>query len=290
MPTSRASDLKRGILLLVFSAFGFACMNFFVRFAGAMPFYEKILFRNLIALVVSIIAIVKRRDPWPKEKSTWFELFLRAAFGTVGMFCNFYALDHMPIADASMLNKMTPFVVPLFSTWFLGERISLKQYSIIILAFLGALLVIKPTGRGDLFPYLVGILGGIASGAAMTCVRALGRRNVPGPQIVFTFTLFTTLVILPPFLRTAVPLEPVQVVALLMVGVCASVGQLAVTAAYHYAPAKDISIYDYSSVLFTAIIGMLFLGQVPDIWSVLGYLVVFAMAFWMFQETRRRQA
>ena len=76
---------------------------------------------------------------------------------------------------------------------------------------------------------------------------------------------------------------------LMMVGLCATVGQFAVTAAYSFAPGREISIYEYSNVAFSALLGFLFLGQIPDRWSLAGYAIIFTMALLMFLYNKRQE-
>jgi drug/metabolite transporter (DMT)-like permease len=82
-----------------------------------------------------------------------------------------------------------------------------------------------------------------------------------------------------------------QLVYLLLVGLCAAGGQFGITAAYTYAPSREISVYDYSNIVFTAIEGYFFLGhQVPDLWSLFGYFIIIFMAVWMFIYNRKEHS
>jgi drug/metabolite transporter (DMT)-like permease len=74
------------------------------------------------------------------------------------------------------------------------------------------------------------------------------------------------------------PMSPAQLLILIMAGVSATVGQLNITAAYTYAPAKEISVFDYSQVIFAAVLGFLFFGELPDIWSWIGYVIIIGTA------------
>lgn len=70
---------------------------------------------------------------------------MRSIFGTMGVLCNFYAVDHLVLADASILNKMSPFFTVLFSWLILKEKVMPIQLSLIFGAFLGSIFVVKPT-------------------------------------------------------------------------------------------------------------------------------------------------
>ena len=214
---------------------------------------------------------------------------MRSVFGTLGILCNFYAVDHLVLADASMLNKMSPFFAVIFSLMILKEKVTLPQAAIVAGAFLGSLFVIKPTWTNlDLFPSLIGLLGGMGAGAAYTMVRKLGEAGEKGPFIVFFFSTFSCAVTLPWLIFDYHPMSPVQIAILLLAGLAAAGGQFSITAAYCYAPAREISVYDYSQILFSAGLGFLVFGQIPDLLSWAGYLIICAMAVLMFLYNNKK--
>ena len=150
-------------------------------------------------------------------------------------------------------------------------------------AFLGSLLIIKPTVIGmDLFPAVLGFLGGMGAGAAYTMVRYLSERGEKGPFIVCFFSGFSCLVTLPFLIFSCHPMTIWQLAILLMAGLCAAGGQFTITAAYSYSPAREISVYDYSQIVFSAVLGYSIFGQIPDVLSWLGYLIICSMAVGMF--------
>ena len=101
---------------------------------------------------------------------------------------------------------------------------------------------------------------------------------------VMCFSLFSCLVSLPFVILNYRPMTMNQLLCLLLAGVCATGGQFSITAAYTFAPAKEISVFDYSQVVFAALLGYLFLGQLADSLSYLGYLVIIgtAVAKWIY--------
>ncbi len=210
-------------------------------------------------------------------------LILRSAFGTMGILCNFYAVDHLVLADASMLNKMSPFFAIFFSVFILKERVKTAQAGIVFTAFVGSLFIIKPTVFNmELLPALIGFAGGVSAGAAYTYVRKLSACGEKGPFIVAFFSGFSCLVTLPYLLLHYHPMSLAQLILLLLAGTAAAGGQFTITAAYSYAPAREISVYDYSQIIFSAALGFFIFGQVPDIYSWLGYVIIIAMAVTMF--------
>ena len=135
----------KGIFFITLSALSFAFMNAFVRLSGDLPSVQKSFFRNMVAFFIALVMILRSRDGFKIEKGNLKYMILRATFGTVGILCNFYAVDHLVLSDASMLNKMSPFFVIIFSFLLLKEKMTPAQGLAVTGAFIGSLFVIKPT-------------------------------------------------------------------------------------------------------------------------------------------------
>ena len=145
---SNLNQKTRGILCILTSAFFFALMNTFVRMSGDLPSIQKSFFRNLVAVCFAAAILLKDRRPerLDREKLGW--LILRSVFGTAGILFNYYAVDHLVLADATMLGKIAPFAAILFSWLLLKERITPVQGLAEGAAFCGCLHIVKPTGLG----------------------------------------------------------------------------------------------------------------------------------------------
>lgn len=278
---------NKGIILIILSAFFFALMNVMVRLAGDLPSIEKSFFRNFVAMFFALAAIKKNQVPFFVPKGQLKPLLIRSLCGTMGILCNFYAVDHLMVADASILNKLSPFFAIIFSFLLLREKIHPFAAACVFSAFIGSLFVIKPGfDFTATFPALIGLLGGLGAGIAYTYVRILGQNGVKGPFIVFFFSAFSCLVTLPYLLFSYHPMSPSQFGILILAGLFASGGQFTITAAYTFAPAREISIYDYSQIIFSTILGFLFFGQIPDYLSFLGYgiIVLASVAMFLFNQ------
>ena len=127
-----------------------------------------------------------------------------------------------------------------------------------------------------------GAVGAIAAGGAYTTVRYLGLRGERGPFIVFFFSAFSCLAVLPYILLNYEPMTFKQLCMLLLAGLAASGGQFGVTYAYKYAPAREISIYDYTQVIFAAVLGFIVFGQLPDAFSLIGYTIICGVSILMY--------
>lgn len=281
----------KGILLLILSAFFFACMNMFVKLSGEeLPVFQKVFFRNAMAAVIAFIVLLKNKAPLkPSVKGSLPFLILRTLFGLMGVVCNYYALETLVLSDASILNKMSPFFAVLFSFIFIKERPRLYQWLILGGALFGALFVIKPSFANAAFiPALVGFMGGVFAGAAYGCVRKLGVMGENNPYIVFFFSTVSTLVVTPIMIAGYVPMTALQWVYLLSAGVSAALAQFSITAAYTCAPAKEISVYDFSQIIFASLMSLIVFSQTPDLYSVIGYAIIIGMAVLNFIMSNRK--
>ncbi|MCI8661216.1 MAG: DMT family transporter [Lachnospiraceae bacterium] len=273
----------QGVVMIVLSAFCFACMNVMVRLAGDIPSIQKSFFRNLVAAGFAGGIIWRKHVPLQVKKEARLSLAARCVFGTIGILCNFYAVDHLLVADASILNKLSPFFAIIFSYFLLRERITFFQAVCVGTAFAGCLFVVKPGFQNTaLIPAMIGVCGGVGAGIAYTMVRKLGSMGIKGPIIVFYFSLSSCLIVVPWIVFHFVSMSLRQLFFLLLAGVFAAGGQFAITVAYTYASARKISIYDYSQIIFATVLGYVMFGEVPDGYSFVGYTLIVAASLVMF--------
>ena len=282
------SSKTKGILYVITAAFGFSMMSVFVNLAGDMSTFQKAFFRNAVALLLVAGIMLKNHICFIPKKEYLPALIGRAVFGTIGLLCNFYAIDRLVLADANMLNKLSPFFAIIFSAFILKEKPTSVQILGILTAFLGSLFIIKPTGSGyATLPAAAGAFGGLSAGLAYTFVRYLGKKNANSFLIIFFFSAFSCILCLPLTMTNFSPFTPKSFLCLIGAGASACLGQFGITKAYVYAPAKEISVYDYTQVLFATLFGC-FLGQFPDFLSIIGYILICGAGIAMFFYNKNR--
>lgn len=275
---------NQGIIFIIASAFFFALMNLFVRLSGDLPTMQKVFFRNFVAMLVAFVLVLKDKSAFKIGKGNFKYVLLRSVAGTLGMICNFYAIDRLNIADASILNKISPFFAIVFSFFILKEKPAVFDWIAVAVAFVGAVFVVNPVFSLEVIPALAGVAGGLGAGLAYTFLRKATMSGVKGKFIVFFFSAFSCAVALPFLIIFYQPMSALQLIYLLLSGAAAAGGQLCITAAYTKAPAKEISVFDYTIVLFTSIFGFCFLDQVPVVTSIIGYVIIIgiAVAKWLY--------
>ena len=278
----------KGIIYIIVAAFGFSVMSLFVKLSGDLPAFQKAFFRNFIALIFINAMMLREKIGFLPKKSNIPALLGRSLFGTLGLICNFYALGQLNLSDANMLNKLSPFFEIIFSVFLLKEKPNVIQLIGVTVAFTGSVLIIKPGfDNPRVIPAIAGVLGGMGAGAAYTFVRKLGENGENSKRIVFYFSAFSCLFCVPFMISEYEPMTAVQTLFLVLAGTFACVGQLGITKAYLCAPAKEISVYDYTQVVFAAILGFFVFGDLPDLLSVGGYILICGAGIAMFFYNRR---
>ncbi len=270
---------------MIISAFGFALMGVFLKKAGDLPVMQKVVFRSFIIMVVTFV-LLKANKINMSIKTTWKPLLLRCIFGTIGMMFAYWAIDHLILSDSTVIGKMSSFFVLIFSSIFLKEKMKKEHIIFIVLAFFGVILVARPSFSIEVLPYGIALLGAIFAAGAYTMLRVLGGKIQP-IVTVFYFALFGFVVITPYTLFTFESMSSYQVLMLVLAGVFATVGQLGATFAYKYAAAKEISIYNYTGVVFSAIFSVIFFGQYPGMLSIIGYVIIFTSSYLMYRFNKQ---
>ncbi len=281
---------NQGILLIICAGFFFSLMTFFIRISGDLPTMQKTFFRNAVAAIFAAITLLKSSEKFHIKKDSFLPLACRCLFGTAGVICNFYAIDKINLSDANMLNKLSPFFAIILSYFILKEKANKVEWGAVMVAFIGALFIIKPSFQMNSIYAFIGLLGGLGAGIAYTFVRKLGKQGERSSIIVFCFSLFSCLVTAPFLIFDYAPMTLTQLGFLLLAGLSATGGQFCITAAYTKAPAKDISVFDYAQIVFAALLGFFFLDQVPDIFSFLGYIIIIGSAIYKWWYLKKQAA
>ena len=275
------SGKAKGIISIIISAFGFSLMALFVRlcddYGSPISAFQKGFFRNLVAFAIALVVFLRTPRPLSlvPRPSSLFLLLARAILGTAGIFAHFYALGKISIAEGLTLNKTAPFFTVVFAWMFLGERAGRRQLLALAGAFLGVILIAKPGFAGaSAFPLMIGLLSGIGAGGAYACVRALRRHTLSPSFIILFFSAFSCLASVPFMLAGFDPMTAEQVLILFGAGAGAAIGQFGITLAYGYAAPREIAVFDYSGILFAAVFGYLFFGQIPDLMSIFGFMAI----------------
>jgi len=250
----------------------FSIMGAFVKASRDVPIWEVAFFRAFIN-VLYFLPWALTHPVWPEFKKEPFYLLLRGFAGFASVVMYFYAIQHISLADGTMLNHASPVLVLVLSWWFLGERLSKKALFYVVLAFLGVLLVLKPGFRINNLAGFLGVCSAFTAAIAYVAVKKATRKVSP-EYIVFTFAVVGTLASAIPAYRSFIMPTALQGVYLLGVGIFATLAQIAMTRGYSLLPASVAAPMLLITVVFSTLWGWLFWGELPDALSALGAVCV----------------
>jgi len=264
----------RGALLASSAALMFASMGALIRVVSAdMPNEQIVFFRNLFGLLI-LLPIVWQRGERIVLKTAYPGLLLvRSLFGLAAMYCFFYALSVLPLADAVLLNFTAPLFIPFVALLWLGERPRRRIWGAILIGFTGVLFILRP--GGDLYSpvALIGLASGAFAGVAMVSLRKLSATE-PALRVVVYYGLICTTVSSLPLLWSwqSIDLRPLAILG--AAGSFATLGQYLLSRGYGCAPAAQIAPFTYTSVVFAAVYGWLFWQEMPGWITAAGTLLV----------------
>lgn len=276
------SKKQIAIILMLFSTMSFSIMQLIVKLsAGAIPTMEQVFVRNFITLFFGLVMALRAKDPLLGKKDNRLLLLGRAVFGYIGVVGYFYATTHMNVADASLLHRSSPFFVILFSAIFLKNRMTRNQVIALLLAFCGSLLVINPSFNVSMVPALAGVISAAGAGAAYVIINVLKGKE-SNSTIIFVFSAVSCLLSLIFGGGSFVVPQGIEWLMLLGIGIFAGVGQILLTQSYKMTNPGEVSIINYTGILFSALFGVMFLNEAVSLRSACGIVLIFAAALLLY--------
>lgn len=277
--------ILQGALLALSAEFMFATMGAAVKASSpSLPFETIVFFRNAFALLVLLPILMYRRMPTLKTNVPMLHL-LRSILGVSGLYCFFYALGQLPLAQGMLFKMTTPIFIPLIALIGLREKTPVYSLLAVPIGFIGVWIILNPQG-GLHIAALIGLLGGFFAACVKITVRYLSRSE-PTLRIVFYFTLLSTLIsIIPLSWSWKMPVGHEWLLLLLM-GVTGTAGQLLMTRAYTIAPVSRIGPFIYAAVIYGSVYGYLFWGETLSLHFLTGAMIIFIAGSLAIKGSRR---
>ncbi|QEY58750.1 DMT family transporter [Pseudomonas sp. C27(2019)] len=281
--TQRSMQPLQGATLLALSALLFSGMGVLISIASATVNNENIVFfRNLVGVVFFLpLLLAKGLRPF-KTKRIKSHL-LRTSYGLAAMYCFFYAIAHMPLADAMVFTYSAPVFTPIIAYFWLKEPLTKRMLVFSLLGLLGVILVAKPSDAlfGSLS--LVGLAASLLAATAFVSIREMSDTE-PAYRMVFYFALFSSLISAVPLSWAWQPLSSEQLILLCSAGLLAALAQIVMSRAYTLAPPGLIGPVAYLAIVFAGVFSLILWGEVPDLNSIIGAALIFSASllsvFW----------
>lgn len=268
-------NLRRGAVYAVASAASLAISATCIKGAAqyGVPNAVTVFFRSSVGLALMLPWLLRGGRAAIKTEKLGGHLW-RAMFGLLSMYCYFYAIARLSLAEAVLLTYSMPLYVPFIAWFWLGEKPSPASLPSALIGLIGIALIVKPGVAGFAsLTALIGAISGFAAAMAMVSIRRITNTE-PASRVVFYFMLTATAVSSAPLTWSwQTPPAPAWLI-LIAVGASATLGQLFITKAYASAPAAQIGPFTYSSVVFAGLLGWLLWNETPDLISLAGITLV----------------
>ncbi len=282
------SDSLRGTLFMLLATFVFSLMTVFVKLLPALPVLEIIFFRAIFAIVVCLYSLISARVPVFGNNKTI--LIIRGVAGVTALSMGYYLIQEVPLAAASTLTYLAPIFTTILGIFIVKEKVSPLQFLFFALSFSGILLIQGFDNRISLFHLAVGITTSIVMGLAYNCVRKLSTTEHP-LVIMFYFPLLCLPVTGLWVLFNWVTPQGIEWFYLMMVGLTSQVAQYYLTRSYQIAEIATVSIVNYTSIIYTIILGYLIFGESFNTMTYIGMaLVCTGVIINVLYKTRVREA
>lgn len=286
-----SNNKTKAVCLMLVSALSFSIMQVFVKLTSSdVGTFEQTFFRNLVSMVLAIGMVRRSKaDVLAECRRGGWALWGRSFFGFLGIVLFFYATGRARQADVAMLNRSSPVFVTILAVPFLKEKLSPVKIASTVMCLAGAYIAMQPSFDSNPLPLLCAFFAAVTAGTAYTFL-AYCKKTVSAPVIVLHFSAFSTLcaglMMIPDFVLPT----PKVLLMLLMIGIFAAGGQFLLTFAYQLAPASEVSIYQYSGVVFTAILSFILFGESLSKTSILGGLLILGAIFWVFEYHKKYES
>lgn len=266
---------KKGLIYALLSALLFSTMNVFVKLLGtSIPAGEIAFARGLFGTVAVLIIMYMKGIHFYKEDRGL--LVMRGLYGGFGMVCNFIALVHLKLSDATILFQMTGIFVFIFSALFLKESLPKGAGKWLALIFAAVMIMVNPFTYESFSWYaLVAILGAALAAAAYTTIRTISKRGKHSNFEIMAYfmitSMFAGLVATDEFVMP----QGSDWFIIVIIGGISVVAQFFLTGAFVTTNAVVAQFLQYVGVFISSFYGFLFFGESLALVTVIAGIVMF---------------
>ena len=270
---TKSQNIVRGAFFIVTAEVSFALSAALIKLVSdSLPNQSIVFFRNLFGLLILTPLLLNAGENILKTNRLHLHLF-RSGIGMGAMYCFFYALANLPLADSMLIKSTIPLIIPFISLAWLKESISKRIIVAGLLGFIGVFVILNPDGNNTNWAILVALSSSLMAALAFVTVRQLSSTEPP-LRIVTYFAIVGLIISAIPLTWTWQTPTFQQCVMLLGVGLTTTIGQLLLTRGYQNAPASSVGIFTYTSVPFGTFLGWLFWQELLEPEFYLGAILI----------------
>jgi len=274
IPDKHTHPAARAVLLMLFSTVLFGLMAVVIRLASETQHpFEIAFFRNLFGLLFTLPLLFKH-GPGLLKTSKLPLYLLRCAIGTVGMMAGFWAIVHLPLAQAVAISYSTPLFVTIGAVWVLGETVRARRWAAVLIGFIGVIILLRPDADTFTGASLVALLAAVMSASVAISIKFLTRTESPDAIVVFTTALWVPMSLVPALLFWQTP-SGITWLWLVLAGLFGTVAHMCWTRALQLGDASILTPISFMQVLVVGVFGWWLFGESVDRYTLIGALIIF---------------
>lgn len=273
----KLKSIDRGVLFMLLSALISAVTGAIAKIlSDSMDPIEVVFYRNLLGVMIILYSL--KKIPVAINKSKLHLLLLRGIFGAIAMLLFFYTIAYIPLGEAVVLNKTSPFFVTIIAYYLVNEKINKSTFLALIIGFLGIILIIKPFGIELSFEHILGVIGGFLSAAAYATIKKI--KDIYDARIIMlSFMSIGALLpllifIFTPYINFEIYTDVFIWILIGVMAVTSTASQWFLTRAYSLSPASIIGVVSYTNIPFAIGFGLMLGDTFPDIYTFVGIALI----------------
>ena len=269
-----------GAVWMIAACAGFATMTGFIRYISTeLHAFEIAFFRNLFGLVVMLPWLARVGFSGLKTKRIGLYT-VRGVTGMLALLCWFWAVTVLPLADATALSFTSPLFATIFAAVVLSEVVRARRWIALAFGFLGAVIILRPGAQSIGLPELAVLFSALMMAASATVIKRLSDTESPSAIVMYMVIYLTPMSLVPALFVWKTPSW--EMLGLLFVmGIVATLAHQCLTRSFAIADASAVLPFDFTRLLFAALIGYLVFDQVPDVWIGVGAAVIVASSVYI---------
>lgn len=277
----------KGSITIVVAALGFALMTALIKLAGERLHVTQILFVRQIVMMAIVMPSVLNHFPGCLKTARLDLQIIRVVFALIAMLCGFYAVIHMPLADAMAIGFAKSFFVTIFAIFILHEVVGIRRWSAVAVGFVGVVVMMQPGTEGFDPISILALISAAAAGMVMVIIRKLSQTDKPITTLSYQAILVAICVAIPAWIYWLPP-TPFEWALLLAIGIVSYGAQMLNIYAYTWGEASVLASLDYIRLLYATLFGWLLFDTIPGVATWIGAMVIIGASLYTVQRERQK--
>lgn len=286
MSGPRLARSWRAGLWVVLASGLFVSMGLIAKILGQRLDSLQVSFARALFGFLLLLPLILRERAALFATPRWKMHVLRGIFGTLGMICGFYAVTHLPLAEATALGFTRPLFMVVLAALVLHEAVRARRWTATVIGFLGVLVMLRPGAGVVQFAALVALFGALCAATVGILIKQLVESERPAVVLAWLGLVGTIVTGIPAAFVWQWP-TLTEIALMIVMGTVGTLSQLCLMRGYRLADASFLAPFDYARLPFAAAFGFLFFSEVPDLWALLGAAIIASSTLYIaYREAR----